>query len=136
MRKFAILFVTILLLAGCQSAPVTGVPVTVAGSSYRNITAAELKSILKDKDFLLVDVHIPIGTSIPGTDLFIPYDEITVSENVLQLPAEKDFKIVLYCRSGRMSEIAAEELVNVGYTSVWNVSDGILGWEQAGYPLE
>ena len=136
MRKFAILFVTILLLAGCQSAPVTGVPVTVAGSSYRNITAAELKSILKDKDFLLVDVHIPIGTSIPGTDLFIPYDEITVSENVLQLPAEKDTKIVLYCRSGRMSEIAAEELVNLGYTSVWNVSDGILGWEQAGYPLE
>jgi rhodanese-related sulfurtransferase len=136
MRKFAILFVTILLLAGCQSAPVTGVPVTVAGSSYRNITAAELKSILKDKDFLLVDVHIPIGTSIPGTDLFIPYDEITVSENVLQLPAEKDTKIVLYCRSGRMSEIAAEELVNLGYTSVWNVSDGMLGWEQAGYPLE
>ena len=136
MRKFAILFVTILLLAGCQSAPVTGVPVTVAGSSYRNITAAELKSMLKDKDFLLVDVHIPIGTSIPGTDLFIPYDEITVSENVLQLPAEKDTKIVLYCRSGRMSEIAAEELVNLGYTSVWNVSDGILGWEQAGYLLE
>ena len=136
MRKFAILFVTILLLAGCQSAPVTGVPVTVAGSSYRNITAAELKSMLKDKDFLLVDVHIPIGTSIPGTDLFIPYDEITVSENVLQLPAEKDTKIVLYCRSGRMSEIAAEELVNLGYTSVWNVSDGMLGWEQAGYPLE
>jgi rhodanese-related sulfurtransferase len=136
MRKFAILFVTILLLAGCQSAPVTGVPVAVAGSSYRNITAAELKSMLKDKDFLLVDVHIPIGTSIPGTDLFIPYDEITVSKNVLQLPAEKDTKIVLYCRSGRMSEIAAEELVNLGYTSVWNVSDGMLGWEQAGYPLE
>ena len=136
MRKFAILFVTILLLAGCQSAPVTGVPVTVAGSSYRNITAAELKSILKDKDFLLVDVHIPIGTSIPGTDLFIPYDEITVSKNVLQLLADKASKIVLYCRSGRMSEIAAEELVNLGYTNVWNVSDGMLGWEQAGYPME
>jgi rhodanese-related sulfurtransferase len=136
MRKFAILFVTILLLAGCQSAPVTGVPVAVAGSSYRNITAAELKSMLKDKDFLLVNVHIPLGTSIPGTDLFIPYDKITVSENVLQLPAEKDSKIVLYCRSGRMSEIAAEELVNLGYPNVWNVSDGMVGWEQAGYPLE
>ena len=135
MRKSAIL-ITIVLLASCQSVPITGKAVTVAGGSYQNITAAELKSMVKDKDFLLVNVHIPMGTSIPGTDLFIPYDEITVSENVLQLPAEKDTKIVLYCRSGRMSEIAAEELVNLGYTSVWNVSDGILGWEQAGYPLE
>jgi rhodanese-related sulfurtransferase len=136
MRRFAILFVTILLLASCQSAPLTGEAVTVAGGSYQNITAAELKPMFKDKDFLLVNVHIPMGTSIPGTDLFISYDEITVSENVLQLPAEKDKKIVLYCRSGRMSEIAAEELVNLGYTNVWNVSDGMLGWEQAGYPLE
>ena len=136
MRKLAILFVTIMLLASCQTAPVTGETVTVVGGSYQKITAAELKSMLKDNDFLLVNVHIPIGTSIPGTDLFTAYDKITVSENVLQLPAEKDSKIVLYCRSGRMSEIAAEELVNLGYTNVWNVSDGMLGWEQAGYPLE
>ena len=128
MRKLAILFITILLLASCQSAPITGETVTVAGGSYQNITAAELKSMLKDEDFLLVNVHIPMGTSIPGTDLFIPYDKITVSENILQLPPEKDAKIVLYCRSGRMSEIAAEELVNLGYTNVWNVSDGMLGW--------
>jgi len=136
MQKLAILFIPILLLASCQSAPITGETVTVAGGSYQNITAAELKSMLKDKDLLLVNVHIPLGTSIPGTDLFIPYDKITGSENVLPLPLEKDSKIVLYCRSGRMSGIAAEELVNLGYTNVWNVSDGMLGWEQAGFPLE
>ena len=136
MRKLAILFITILLLASCQSAPITGETVTVANGSYQNITATELKSMLKDKDFVLVNVHIPVGTSSPETDLFIPYDKITISENVLQLPAEKDPKIVLYCRSGRMSEIAAEELVNLGYTNVWNVANGMLGWEQAGFPLE
>ena len=136
MRKFAVLFVTILLLVSCQSTPITGETVTVDGGSYQNITAAELKSMLKDKDFLLVNVHIPTGGSILGTDLFIPYNEITVSENVLQLPAEKDSKIVLYCRSGRMSEIAAQELVNLGYTNVWNVWGGMLDWEKAGHPLE
>ena len=136
MQKLAYLFISILLLAGCQSTPITGETVTVAGGSYQNITAAELNSMLNDKDFLLVNVHIPLGSSIPGTELFIAYDEITVSENVLRLPAEKDSKIVLYCRSGRMSEIAAEELVNLGYTNVWNVSGGMLDWEKAGYPLE
>ncbi len=136
MRKLAILFITILLLASCKSAPITGETVTIGAGSYQNITAPELKSMLKDKDFVLVNVHIPTGTSIPETDLFIPYDKITVSENVSQLPAGKDSKIVLYCRSGRMSEIAAEELVNLGYTNVWNVADGMLGWEQAGFSLK
>jgi rhodanese-related sulfurtransferase len=136
MLKLAFLFISILLLAGCQSIPIRGETVTVASGTYQNITAAELTSMLKDKDFLLVNVHIPMGSSISGTDLFIPYDKITVSENLLQLPAEKDSKIVLYCRSGRMSEIAAEELVNLGYTNVWNVSGGMLDWEKAGYPLE
>jgi rhodanese-related sulfurtransferase len=136
MQKLAILFITILLLASCQSTPITGETVTVANGSYQNITAAELKSMVNNKDFVLVNVHIPMGTSIPGTDLFIPYDKITAYENVLQLPAEKDSKIVLYCRSGRMSEIAAEELVKLGYTNVWNVADGMVGWEQAGFPLE
>ena len=136
MQKLAFLFISILLLAGCQSTPITGESVTVGSGSYQKITAAELKPMLKDQDFLLVNVHIPRGSSIPGTDLFIPYDEITVSENISQLPKEKDSQIVLYCRSGRMSQIAAEELVNLGYTNVWNVSDGMLGWEQGGYPLE
>jgi rhodanese-related sulfurtransferase len=136
MRKSAILFITILLSASCQSTPITGETVTVAGGSYQSITAAELKSMLKDKDFVLVNVHIPMGTSIPETDLFIPYDKITVSDNFLQLPAEKDSKIVPYCRSGRMSEFAAEELVNLGYANVWNVADGMLGWEQAGFSME
>jgi len=61
---------------------------------------------------------------------------IFLDENLLQLPAEQDSKIVLYCRSGRMSEIAAEELVKLGYTHVWNVSGGMLEWEKAGYALE
>ena len=136
MQKLAFLFISMLLLAACQSTPITGETVTVATGTYQNVTAAELKSMLKDKDFLLVNVHIPRGSSLPGTDLFIPYGEITVSENILQLPAEKDSKIVLYCRSGRMSEIAAEELVKLGYTNVWNLSGGMLGWEQVGFPLE
>ena len=44
-------------------------------------------------------------------------------------------KIVLYCRSGRMSAIVATELVAAGYTSVWNLEGGMLAWEKAGYAL-
>lgn len=134
-RQFSIfiLFVAI-LLAGCQSNPVIAETVMVTGGSYQNITPDALNTMLKDKDFIFINVHIPFAGNIAGTDLYIPYDQI--EQNLSQLPSDKNSKIVLYCRSGRMSQIAAEKLVSLGHTGVWNLKGGMVDWEQAGYDLE
>jgi len=79
-------------------------------------------------------VHIPFAGNISDTDLSIPYDDI--EENLSQLPSDKNAKVVLYCRSGRMSQIAAEKLVSLGYTNIWNLKGGMVDWEQAGYNIE
>jgi len=79
--------------------------------------SAELAAILKNKAFFLVNVHVPYEGEIKDTDAFIPFDKI--ADNLSKLPASKDAKIVLYCRSGRMSEIAARELAKLGYTRVY-----------------
>ena len=128
------LFLVARLLTACQSKSVAGETVNVAGGSYQNVTPDELNTLLKEKDFILVNVHIPFAGNITGTDLSIPYDQM--EQNVSQLPADKTAKIVLYCRSGRMSEIAAEQLVSLGYTNISNLKGGMADWERAGYDLE
>lgn len=108
--------------------------VTTPDGSYTDISPDELNERLsKDGQFLLVNTHIPYEGEIKGTDSFLPYNEVESYFPIL--PKDKDADIVVYCMSGRMSEIAAETLVKLGYSNVKNLSGGMIAWEQAGYDL-
>lgn len=135
-RKGLIGLVVLLILAAC-SAPAVGETGAQAGEAavlpYTDITPDELKTMLEDKDFLLVNTHIPFEGDLPDTDLSIPYNEI--EENLRLLPTDKDAKIVLYCRSDRMSREAAEELSKLGFTNLYNLDGGFTAWQKAGYPM-
>lgn len=141
-RTMAIfLLFIVLLLSACKSTPtstpaveVIGKQISVSGGAYTDVSVAELQTMLANKDFTFVNVHIPFEGDIANTDLSIAYNEI--EQNLGQLPADKGAKIVLYCRSDRMSRTAAETLVSLDYTNVWNLDGGMVAWEQAGLPLE
>jgi phage shock protein E len=139
MKKLLLISLSVLLaLSACQSEKpakaITGSVISITGGSYLNVTPLELKTMLANKDFVFVNVHIPFAGNIVNADLSIPYDEI--EQNLAKLPADKKAKIVLYCRSGRMSAIAAETLVKLGYTNLWNLDGGMSAWEQAGYEIQ
>jgi rhodanese-related sulfurtransferase len=97
------------------------------------LTDLQLAAMLAQKDFFLVNVHIPYEGEIKDTDAFIAYDSI--ADNLDKLPQDKTAKIVVYCRSGRMSAIAARELVRLGFTHVSDLTGGMIDWENSGYKI-
>ena len=134
----SLLLVAVGLLSACgqassSSAPAQGAPVQTDGGVFFNVTPVQLSAMLKSKDFLMVNVHIPYAGEIAGTDLFVPYNEIQA--NLSKFPADKSAKIVLYCRSGNMSGIASKEMVKLGFTNIWNVVGGMEAWKMEGKPL-
>lgn len=101
--------------------------------TYKNITSSDLNQMLAKKDFFFVNVHTPYAGEIAGTDAFIPYDSIR--ENLDKFPKDKNAKVVFYCRSGMMSDVASQRLNELGYTNVYNLSGGMNDWTKQGYPL-
>lgn len=94
-------------------------------NGFKSLSSAELETMLTQKDFKLIDVHIPEQRHIPETDYFIPYNEIDKITSVL---ADKNEPVVLYCRSGNMSKTVAQELINQGYTNVTDLTNGLNEW--------
>jgi rhodanese-related sulfurtransferase len=113
-----------LALGACASRP----------PSYADLSPAELAAWMADEDVMLVNTHIPYEGEIAETDAFLPYDEI--GSLLDQLPEDRSAPLVLYCRSGRMSAIAADTLSELGFTNLYNLDGGMIAWEQAGYSLE
>ena len=107
--------------------------VPVDGGSYTDVSVAGLEAMLQNKDFELVNVHVPYAGEIEQTDAFVPFDQ--VDQNISAFPSDKDAKVVVYCRSGGMSAVSARELVKLGYTNIWNLDGGMNAWSASGNEL-
>jgi rhodanese-related sulfurtransferase len=134
----AILFSTTACEPGQDDAPKEGTERpqvgTTEAASFEDITVGQLRAMMSEEDLFLVNVHIPFQGDIPDTDTSIRFDEI--ADHLDQLPQDRKAKVVLYCRSGRMSEEAATTLASLGYSNVFHLEGGFLAWEAAGYPIE
>lgn len=123
MKKLILLLFAVLLLTACGQAKENKQEV-----AYMNITAAQAKEIMDSQEgYIILDVrtqeeydegHIPGAILIPNTEIEAKAEEIL---------KDKDQLILVYCRSGRRSKLAAEVLVELGYTNIREFG-GILDW--------
>ena len=93
-----------------------------------NITAEEAKHIMDSQEgYIILDVREQDeydAGHIPGA-ILIPYTQI--KDSAEEALTDKDQLILVYCRSGRRSKIAAEALVELGYTNIKEFG-GIIDW--------
>ncbi len=121
---FLILIVGMFLLCSCgqdnqneQKEPV-----------YMNISASEAKEIMDtEKDYVILDVRTQEEYDekhIPGAVLIPDYE---IGEKAEKILTDKDQLLLVYCRSGRRSKLASEELLGLGYTNIMEFG-GIIDW--------
>ena len=118
-----IALVTLVLPFGCVGCSGGG------SASYDQISGAEAKALMdSESGYIILDAREQDEYDeghIPGA-ILIPHGEI--ADRVEKELPDKDQLILVYCRSGRRSKIAAEELVKLGYTNVKEFG-GIIDWE-------
>ena len=123
MKKLVFLLLAVMMLTACGQDKENN-----QGAEYVNITAEEAKRIMASEEgYIILDVRTQEEYDqghIPGA-IVISHEEITEkAEGVLM---DKNQLILVYCRSGRRSKIAAEALVELGYTNIKEFG-GIIDW--------
>ena len=123
MKKLILILLAVMMLTACGQDKEND-----QGAVYVNITAEEAKQIMDSKEgYIILDVRTQEEYDqghIPGA-IVISHEEI--AEKAEKVLTDKNQMILVYCRSGRRSKIAAEALVELGYTNIKEFG-GILDW--------
>ena len=123
MKKLIFLLLAVMLLTACGQDTEND-----QGAVYMNITAEEAKQIMDTEEgYIILDVRTQEEYDeghIPGA-IVISHEEI--AEKAEEVLPDKNQLILVYCRSGRRSKIAAEALAELGYTNIKEFG-GIIDW--------
>lgn len=98
-------------------------------AAYMQITQEEAKRIMDSgEEHIILDTREQEEYDeghIPGA-ILIPYTQI--AEKAPEMIPDKDALVLVYCRSGRRSKIAAQMLGELGYTNIKEFG-GIIDWK-------
>ena len=125
MKRFIALVLSVLTslaVVSCNKVPEQDI-------TYERINAEEAKAIMdRESGYIIIDARTQSEYDeghIPGAILIPEYE---IANKAGELLKDKNQLILVYCRSGRRSKIAAQALVDLGYTNVKEFG-GIIDWK-------
>ena len=97
-------------------------------NTYEQITAEQAKTIMDtERDYIIIDARTTEEFAEGHIEDAILIPEYEIAQRAEKELPNKEQLILVYCRSGRRSKIASEELVKLGYTNVKEFG-GIIDW--------
>jgi len=117
--------------AGNSAAPTTSTASAPAASVM--VGPDDFARRVEDPKVVTINVHVPNEGNIAGTDLTIPFDQVSTTT---ELPADRATPLAVYCRSGNMSATAVKDLQAKGYTDVVELRGGYDAWLETGRTID
>ena len=97
-------------------------------ATYEQITPQQAKEIMDtEQEYIIIDARTEEEFAEGHIENAILIPEYEIKDRAENELPDKDALILVYCRSGRRSKIASEELVKLGYTNVKEFG-GIIDW--------
>ena len=97
-------------------------------ATYEQITPQQAKEIMDtEQEYIIIDARTEEEFAEGHIENAILIPEYEIKDRAEKELPDKDALILVYCRSGRRSKIASEELVKLGYTNVKEFG-GIIDW--------
>ena len=103
----------------------------------RGLPAKDAAPLLDDPEVVVLDIRTPPEVAqarLRDEQLHIDMHEPDFADQVGQL--DRGTRYVMYCRSGNRSGKAQALFEQLGFEDVVDVSDGIIGWVDAGLPIQ
>ncbi len=96
------------------------------------IDASDAQSMMKDSNLTIIDVRMPqeYKQGHLKKAKLIPVSEI--GNRLGEIEALKDSPVLVYCKSGHRSSMAARILKKSGFSNISNLQGGITSWQGAG----
>lgn len=131
-----ILLLSITILGvSCSNSSTKNVEKIIKTNTIQHLEVSVFEAKLSESNGILLDVRTEEEISqghIPGASFINLYDEnFNQKINFIQ----KDKPIFVYCKMGGRSAKASQELINVGFKEVYNLTGGIQAWYNNGYEI-
>ena len=109
MKKIIITFISLLILTGCSS-----------DAKITKINGIKAKELIKS-EAVLIDVRTLAEYNAEHLDGALNIAVDVIADKIESEVPDKDTKIIVYCRSGNRSNMAAEELLSLGYKNIYDL---------------
>jgi len=106
-----------------------------ASAATEDVNVEEFASVIEGPGIVILDVRTPEEFAqghIAGS-ININVESPDFTSKVEQLDKSQTYAV--YCRSGRRSGVATQQMESLGFTSLYNMNGGVIDWAGAGFEL-